>query len=132
MPTADAEQTILMKDILEVLKMLQANQTRLASNVDAITGRVNILAGIKEVQDAAATDGGGAARKAPVSKINSHESHDHADMPEPHIPESPSINPNDPTPDGRSTSPISVVHSQKPSVTSRIILTWVNLLNPIP
>lgn len=122
MSTTDTEQAFLMKDILEVLKTLQVNQTRLASNVDAITGRVNILAGIKEVQEAAATDEG-AARKAPLSKANSHESHDHADVPEPQIPESPSINPTEPIPDGRSTSLVSVVHSQKPSVTSRIILT---------
>lgn len=123
MSVTNNEQTILLKDILEALRTLQVNQTRLASNIDAITGRVNILAGIKEVQDASDTDEGRAARKNPTSQVNSHESHDHVDMPEPQIPESPSINPTDPTPDGQGTSSISVVHSQKPSVTSRIILT---------
>lgn len=36
------------------MRQLQLNQTQLASNVDAISGRVNVLAGLKEVRDVAA------------------------------------------------------------------------------
>jgi len=44
----------MMKEILDALKNLEMNQVQLASNVDAITGRMNVLAGMKEVRDVAA------------------------------------------------------------------------------
>ena len=122
MSSSNLDQTTLMKEILDTLKVLQENQTRLASNVDAITGRVNILAGIKEVQDAASTDQ--RQNKGQLSQAKSHteESHDHVDVTESHIPESPSIVATDLTHDSKDT-PVSSSHLKKPTVTSRIILT---------
>ncbi len=115
------DQNSLMKEVLETLKLLQINQTRLASNVDAITGRVNILAGIKEVHDVASIDEQRVI-KEPQVKSDTHETHDHANAVESPIPQSPSIVPTDSTQDGGSSA-LSVSSPKKHSVTSRIILT---------
>jgi hypothetical protein len=122
MSSSNLDQTALMKEVLDALRVLQENQTRLASNVDAITGRVNILAGIKEVQDAASTDQ--RQNKGQLSQTKSHaeESHDHVDVTESHIPESPSIVAADLAHDSKNT-PVSASHIKSPTVTSRIILT---------
>jgi hypothetical protein len=40
----------VLKEILETMKNLQLNQTQLSSIVDSINGRVNVLAGIKELE----------------------------------------------------------------------------------
>ncbi|KAJ5043150.1 uncharacterized protein L3040_004531 [Drepanopeziza brunnea f. sp. 'multigermtubi'] len=45
---------LLLQEVLEAMKALQHSQTLLASNVDAISGRVNVLAGMKQVRDVAA------------------------------------------------------------------------------
>lgn len=111
-----------MKEILDTLRALQENQTRLASNVDAITGRVNILAGIKEVQDAASADRQENKGAITAAKSNIQESHHHIDVAESHIPESPSIVATDLSHDGKDAV-VPALHSKKPSATSRIILT---------
>jgi len=111
-----------MKEVLGTLRVLQENQTRLASNVDAITGRVNILAGIKEVQDAASTDQRQNKEQLLQAKSHTEESHDHVDITESHIPESPSIVATDLTHDSKD-APVSASHLKKPPITSRIILT---------
>lgn len=113
-----ADQTALMKDVLEALKVLTANQTQLAANVDAINGRVNILAGIKEVEHTAAASA--TRQKGPpitTALIDAKEDHDVG------VPESPTV------------AAAEVDHSNMPSTaspsnalqtpTSRIILTWV-------
>jgi hypothetical protein len=111
------DQTALMKEILESIKILQASQTQLASNVDAISGRVNILSGIKAVKDVAATE----PPPTPLSKSTEHlskldnDSHDHA------VPESPSLPATEVTASG--VNPSEIIHSRSKSVTSRIILT---------
>jgi len=121
MSSSNPDQSALLKEVLDALRVLQENQTRLASNVDAIVGRVNILAGIKEVQDAASTDGQEKKEHISTAKSTIHETHDHADATEPHIPESPSIVATDLSHDGKDrTVPVSQLKS---SVTSRIILT---------
>ncbi len=122
MSSSNLDQTALMKEVLDALRVLQENQTRLASNVDAITGRVNILAGIKEVHDAASTDHHQNRKHFSAAQSNTHESHDHVDVTESHIPESPSIVATDLTHDGKDTL-VSASHLKKPNVTSRIILT---------
>ncbi|RAL60185.1 hypothetical protein DID88_000807 [Monilinia fructigena] len=45
--SSSPDQTALMQEILNSIKNLQLNQAQLASNVDAITGRVNVLAVMK-------------------------------------------------------------------------------------
>ena len=55
MASSGPDQTAaLLQEVLGAVKQLQLNQTQLASNVDAISGRVNVLAGLKEVRDVAA------------------------------------------------------------------------------
>ena len=54
MSSSVTDQTALLQQVLGAVKQLQINQTQLASNVDAISGRVNVLAGLKEVRDVAA------------------------------------------------------------------------------
>jgi hypothetical protein len=108
------DQTATMKDILDALKTLQMNQVQLASTVDAISGRVNVLAGMKEVQEVALPP---AAVSAPPKKAESDEIHhdEHA------VPESPSL----PATVVEGSGQISTLgHARKTSTgTSRIILT---------
>jgi hypothetical protein len=123
MSSSPPEQTAVLKEILEALKALQMNQVSLASNVDAISGRVNVLAGMKEVHDVASTHASSSRSVLPmkndlVSPIDESETHD-----EPKIPESPSLSPTHPDNESIATS---VSHVRKSSTgTSRIILTWV-------
>lgn len=91
-------QESVLKEILEGLKALKSDQDVLTSSVDAIAGRVNILAGIKEVHDA--TD----VSQPQNGHIPTAESHDHVEV-APAVVES---------------SPLPV---KKSSGTSRIILT---------
>ncbi|KAL5351554.1 hypothetical protein ACLOAV_003414 [Pseudogymnoascus australis] len=123
-----ADQTALMKDVLEALKVLTANQTQLAANVDAINGRVNILAGIKEVEHAATASS--SSQQVPPSTtahIDNKEDHDAG------VPESPTViaaevdHANMPS----TASPSSPHHAP----TSRIILTTYpgqSGINPLP
>lgn len=117
MASSTTDQAALLKEILENLKALQVNHTQLASNVDAISGRVNILSGIKEVHDAAAIEKN--ASRVPVPSVHPDETHDHVDAPD-----SASIPSGDAAQDG-DLGAIAAPHAQKPSVTSRIILTYV-------
>jgi hypothetical protein len=112
------DQAAMMKEVLEALKTLQMNQVQLASNVDAIAGRVNVLAGMKEVREVALPP---AVLSPPLQKA---ETNDGPDQDEHAVPESPSLPAT--TVDGSgSPSQISTLgHARKTStVTSRIILT---------
>jgi hypothetical protein len=119
MASAPSDQKAVMKEVLETLKSLQINQTQLASHVDAIAGRVNVLAGMKEVRDVAAH-----ASEAPVNQIepnaivaSSDDSQHDSDV----VPPSPSLPATAFQVDGTSSQQSS--HARKQSVTSRIILT---------
>lgn len=114
------DQSALLKEVLEAVKALQVNQTALASNVDAISGRVNVLAGMKEVRDAAAAPASTSSvpdKDVPVKKIESNHTLD-----DDAVPQSPSL----PAAqiEGAVASPGPISHASKPSVTSRIILTY--------
>lgn len=116
MGSTGTEQTALMKEILESLKTLQINQARLASNVDSITGRVNVLAGIREVSDAAAAGPTNGAAKI-VSSPDSIKEDAQEDA---NIPDSPSLTASELS----QSHPTAVSHVRKASGgTSRIILT---------
>ncbi|KAM3071974.1 hypothetical protein ACMFMG_008441 [Clarireedia jacksonii] len=116
MSASPPDQTALMQEILDSIKNLQVNQVQLASNVDAITGRVNVLAGMKEVRDVAAT--GPTTTSEPSTSVpKSGES-----LPkDEHVPLSPSL------PAAKLDAEIPIPSSpQKASTstgTSRIILT---------
>jgi hypothetical protein len=113
MSSSTTDQTaLLLKEVLETLKGLQLSQTQLAAHVDAISGRVNILSGIKEVQDAA-DKAEGKINVLESLKPNTTEPHDHIAAPDAQT---------DITKAG-ATDDVSVIHARKPSVTSRIILT---------
>jgi hypothetical protein len=121
MSSTPPDQTTMMKEVLDALKNLQVNQVQLASNVDAITGRVNVLAGMKEVRDAAAADASNAASSKPAEEAPSTPNlpaatlvHDEA------VPSSPSL-PVDQVKEGEPST--EVAYARKTSVTSRIILT---------
>ncbi|OBT65982.1 hypothetical protein VE03_03158 [Pseudogymnoascus sp. 23342-1-I1] len=123
-----ADQTALMKDVLEALKVLTANQTQLAANVDAINGRVNILAGIKEVEHAAtASSSSQEVPSSTTTHIDNKEDHDVGVPESPTVAEAEADHANMPS----TASPASPHHTP----TSRIILTWVKpspvLLRPI-
>jgi len=51
-PTSDA----VLKEILEGLRALRTENSSLAASVDKINGRVNMLAGIKQIKDEAASE----------------------------------------------------------------------------
>ena len=98
MSSTPSDQTDLMKEVLDTLKNLKMNQDQLASNVDAITGRVNVLAGMKEVRDAAVDPSAIVSKDqvedAPTtSSVSGGLTHDGA------APDSPSL-PSDPVKDG--------------------------------
>ena len=117
---SSGDQTALMKEILATLHKLQMNQTQLASNVDAISGRVNVLAGMKEVRDISEAQGtnsgsiseGAAAKQMEI--ITNLDGSPHLD--ETKIPESPSL---------PAAQLAQVSHTRTPSsgTSSRIILT---------
>ncbi|KAH8821710.1 GTP cyclohydrolase-like protein II [Xylogone sp. PMI_703] len=129
MASSGAEHTTLMKEILESLKTLQVNQAQLASNVDSITGRVNVLAGIQEVKDAAATD---ATKRSVKDVISSPEINAKEESQDSKIPDSPSLTASDLT----QGHPTAVTHVRGASGgTSRIILTTYPGqvgINPLP
>ncbi|PQE30769.1 gtp cyclohydrolase ii protein [Rutstroemia sp. NJR-2017a WRK4] len=128
MSASPPDQTAMMQEILDSLKNLQVNQVQLASNVDAITGRVNVLAGMKEVRDVAAAEPTTASKPAePVPKDGESPLKD-AD-----VPQSPSL------PAAKLDAEIPIPGSpQKASTstgTSRIILTTYpgqSGINPLP
>ena len=116
------DQATMMRDILEALKALQMNQVQLASNVDAISGRVNVLAGMKEVREVALPLS--ALSLPPPAKMAEPNGDGRQD--EHSVPESPSLPATDAAGQGSgSPSQISTLgHARKTSTgTSRIILT---------
>lgn len=127
MASAANDQSALLKEVLEAVKALQVNQTQLASNVDAISGRVNVLAGMKEVRDiAAATSAsspppGAADRQTtPVKKIEPNPIAADDDV----VPQSPSLPATQMGgPVAASAQASQASHARKASTTSRIILT---------
>ncbi|EHL01689.1 putative Uracil-regulated protein 1 [Glarea lozoyensis 74030] len=119
MSSTPPDQNAMMKEVLDALKNLQVNQVQLASNVDAITGRVNVLAGMKEVRDAAVGVSNTASSKSTeetpsTPKASEALIHDQA------VPTSPSLPVDQIKEIGSSTE---VSQTRKPGVTSRIILT---------
>ncbi|CZT46452.1 probable bifunctional GTP cyclohydrolase II/3, 4-dihydroxy-2butanone-4-phosphate synthase [Rhynchosporium secalis] len=135
MSTPPSDQTGLLKEVLEAVKALTMNQTLLTSQVDAISGRVNVLSGLKEVRDAAEEE---SASKSSVKRIEPqalHESPSSDDI----VPQSPSL----PATEigslaGPSSPSTALEHLRKPSTaggTSRIILTTYpsqSGINPLP
>lgn len=121
MAQSSSEQNALLKEILESVKSLHKDQSRLRSDVDAIVGRVNILSGIKQVHDVASKDGAvnGSSQAAASFQEPLEDVHQV-------VPESPSL----PTTSYGSVeeSVAASKLSKKSSVTSRIILTWVAIL----
>lgn len=118
MASSETDQTALLKQVLDALRVLQINQSQLVSNVDAINGRVNILAGIKEVEDVAGTHTDGACSPPVVEAVDKHESHDHAD-----VPKSPSVTAADVERAGTPSSAVSLSTKRNTNATARIILT---------
>lgn len=53
---AESDTAAVLQDILATLKTIQQDHSQLASTVDAINGRVNALAGVKQAQDGFARD----------------------------------------------------------------------------
>lgn len=118
MVSLETDQTALLKQVLDALKVLQINQSQLVSNVDAINGRVNVLAGIKEVEDIACANTDGAYSPPVVAAVDKHESHDHAD-----VPTSPSVTAADVERAGTPSSAIALSNKRNSTATTRIILT---------
>jgi hypothetical protein len=56
MSTESSSQDAVLRDILEGLKAMRLENSHLAAAVDKINGRVNMLAGIKQLKDDAATE----------------------------------------------------------------------------
>jgi hypothetical protein len=56
MSTESTTSDAVLKEILDGLKALRTENSVLAASVDKINGRVNMLAGIKEIKDKAAND----------------------------------------------------------------------------
>lgn len=130
MSPSPADQAAVMKEVLAALKTLEANQAQLSSSVDAISGRVNVLAGMKEVHDVAKTNTllTSPVKDEPISGIDvSHIPEDAK------IPQSPSL---PATQVVDETSPAGTSHARRPSTgTSRIILTTYpgqSGINPLP
>ena len=118
MATPAADQTALMKDVLEALKVLTTNQTQLAANVDAINGRVNILAGIKQVESSATASS--SSQKGPSNATAHTDSKDdHDDI---GVPESPSVAATEVDHSNIPSTP-SLPNPRNTPATSRIILT---------
>lgn len=114
-----ADQTTLMKEVLGALKTLQINQAQLSSSVEAISGRVNVLAGMKQVHDVAKTTPlpTNPRKGEPVRGIDESPIQDDAKIPvSPSLPASQIVG---------ETLPPDTSQAHKPSSgTSRIILTY--------
>ncbi|RDL35096.1 RibA-like protein [Venustampulla echinocandica] len=126
MASTPPDQTALMKEVLGALKSLQTSQVQLASNIDAISGRVNVLAGMKEVNDVAVDP----SPRAPKKKVESDDAHPHEDE---IVPTSPSLSSAQISEDKVTAQ---ATHARKSSAgTSRIILTTYpgqSGINPLP
>lgn len=107
-PTPDTN--ALLQEILSSLKSLKQDHSQLASSVDAINGRVNTLAGIKQVQDGIAHD---ASIPSPRIPPKAHGSRDSISSLEGHSKDAS-------TEHSQNTSP---PPGRRSSTTSKIILT---------
>jgi hypothetical protein len=106
---ANEDAAAILKEVLTTVKSLQLSQEQLASHVDAINGRVNILAGIKEVESIVPNGKNTLSPPGGLDGVTTTETHDHATISE----------------DTLLTTP-EVIPSPGPSseaATSRIILT---------
>lgn len=54
--STESTDNVVLKEILEGLKAMRLENSQLASAIDKINGRVNVLAGVKQVKDEAATE----------------------------------------------------------------------------
>jgi hypothetical protein len=72
MSTESTTSDAVLKEILEGLKALRSENSVLAASVDKINGRVNMLAGIKQIKDEAASEA--ASGKLDGEKANGIES----------------------------------------------------------
>ena len=68
MASPETSNESLLNEILAGLKALQVDNARLASAVDEINGRVNMLAGVKQVHDAASASSATGAVPMAVTK----------------------------------------------------------------
>ncbi|KAF7957556.1 hypothetical protein EAE96_003132 [Botrytis aclada] len=128
MSSPPPDQTALMQEILNSIKSLQLNQVQLSSNVDAITGRVNVLAGMKEVRDVASSDS--ATISKPSEPVASNDESASKDENEAEVPKSPTISAAKPD-----EAPIPSYTQKASTGTSRIILTTYpgqSGINPLP
>jgi hypothetical protein len=117
MASSPPDQAAILKEVLDAVKTLQVNQVQLSSAVDAISGRVNVLAGMKEVRDIAIDS----PSPHPVKKIDSIQNVNDDSHSDDVVPPSPSLPASAFSSSPGTSSPLS--HARKPSVTSRIILT---------
>jgi hypothetical protein len=117
MASSPPDQAAILKEVLDAVKTLQVNQVQLSSAVDAISGRVNVLAGMKEVRDIAIDS----PSPHPVKKIDSIQNISDDSHSDDVVPPSPSLPASAFSSSPGTSSPLS--HARKPSVTSRIILT---------
>jgi hypothetical protein len=72
MSSASSTSDAVLKEILEGLKSLRTENAQLAASIDKINGRVNMLAGIKQIKDEAASQA--ANGTLDVSKANEVDS----------------------------------------------------------
>lgn len=117
MPSPPQDQTELLKEVLEAIKTLKVDHVQLVSSVDAISGRVNVLAGMKEVRDIA-----GDSSSVPPKKDVEPPRRDQTPVQDEVVPASPSLPVTQLTGEGL---PGPASHARKTSTggTSRIILT---------
>lgn len=79
---ANEDAAAILKEVLTTVKSLQLSQEQLASHVDAINGRVNILAGIKEVESIVPNGKRTLAHPDGLDGVTTTETHDHATISE--------------------------------------------------
>ena len=111
-----SQSNILLNQILNTLQEIQRDYRVLSAAVDTINGRVNILSGVKQVQEAACPQPVADVHRpeTPVAQNMSPDTKVLGHHPDPNV----AVNGKG-SPDG-STIPQS---SRRPSITSRIILT---------
>lgn len=73
MSTSSTVSDAVLKEILEGLKALRTENSELAASVDKINGRVNMLAGIKQLKDEAAQAANGASTGDKSKEVQSEK-----------------------------------------------------------
>ncbi len=109
-------------EIRNALKSIQQEHRSLAATIDGINGRVNLLAGIKQVQDSAREEKGAVNRSAAAAPENFALRHDETEVGPPRPSALPAFldsNNEDKSQQEASSS----TASRRTSTTSRIILT---------